>query len=207
MNHTIRRFFRSALLLAIGLSSAACTPYATFPSDGGAKLLGPGVYPAPQLMGKGLKVTYEKTVGDLPLVPAAVKGDAATPPALVYDLPAGVSAGNWTQIGNQTEISSAREVTRADVANGTPIWAVKQIRIRSNRAEVDVIYPGSGGLYQLATAIFRSEPFGAFKLQSFQRWLIPEDAPVCNHPAEIADAKAEEKAAADAEAAENAAAE
>ena len=118
-----------------------------------------------------------------------------------------MSAGNWTQIGNQTEISSAREVTRADVANGTPIWAVKQIRIRSNRAEVDVIYPGSGGLYQLATAIFRSEPFGAFKLQSFQRWLIPEDAPVCNHPAEIADAKAEEKAAADAEAAENAAAE
>jgi hypothetical protein len=204
MHDTLRRFFHPVLFIALGLSSVGCTPHATFPSDGGTEILAPGMYPAPQLMGMGLKVAYEKTVGDLSLVPASVEGDAAGQPALVYALPEGVSRGDWKQIGIQTEIESAREVTRADITNGTPIWAVKQLRIRSNRAEVDVIYPSGGDLYQLATVIFKSEPFRPFKFQAFQRWLIPEDAPVCNHPVEIANAKAEADAA-DAEAARKAA--
>ena len=216
MNDSLRRFFRPALFVALGLSSVGCTPHATFPSDSGTEILAPGMYPAPQLMGMGLKATYEKTVGDLPFVEASVAGEAAAPPALVYALPSGVSAGDWKQIGIQTDIDGAREVTRADITNGTPVWEVKQLRIRSNRAEVDVVYPSGGDVYQLATAIFKSEPFGPFRLQSFQRWLIAEDMPTCHHPVEVANAKAEvdaeaaqkaaeEKAAADAEAAQKAA--
>ena len=205
MHDTLRRFFCPVFFLALGLSSVGCTPHATFPSDGGTELLAPGMYPAPQLMGMGLKATYEKTVGDLSLVPASVEGEEAALPALVYALPEGVSSGDWKQIGIQTDIDSAREVTRADVTNGTPIWAVKQLRIRSNRAEVDVVYPSGGDLYQLATVIFKSEPFRPFKFQAFQRWLIPEDAPVCSHPVEVANAKAEAEAEAEAEAARKAA--
>ena len=216
MNDSLRRFFRPALVVALGLSSVGCTPHATFPSDSGTEILAPGMYPAPQLMGMGLKATYEKTVGDLPFVEASVAGEAAAPPALVYALPSGVSAGDWKQIGIQTDIDGAREVTRADITNGTPVWEVKQLRIRSNRAEVDVVYPSGGDVYQLATAIFKSEPFGPFRLQSFQRWLIAEDMPTCHHPVEVANAKAEvdaeaarkaaeEKAVADAEAAKKAA--
>ena len=205
MHNTLHRFLCPVLFLALGLSSVGCTPHATFPSDGGTEFLAPGMYPAPQLMGMGLKATYEKTVGDLSLVPASVEGEAAALPALVYALPEGVSSGDWKQIGIQTDIDSAREVTRADVTNGTPIWAVKQLRIRSNRAEVDVVYPSGGDLYQLATVIFKSEPFRPFKFQAFQRWLIPEDAPVCSHPVEVANAKAEAEAEAEAEAARKAA--
>jgi hypothetical protein len=204
MHDTLRRFFHPVLFIALGLSSVGCTPHATFPSDGGTEILAPGMYPAPQLMGMGLKATYEKTVGDLSLGPASVEGEAAALPALVYALPEGVSSGDWKQVGIQTDIESAREATRADVTNGTPIWAVKQLRIRSNRAEVDVVYPSGGDLYQLATVIFKSEPFRPFKFQAFQRWLIPEDAPVCHHPVEVANAKAEADAA-DAEAARKAA--
>ena len=202
MHNTLHRFLCPVLFLALGLSSVGCTPHATFPSDGGTEFLAPGMYPAPQLMGMGLKATYEKTVGDLSLVPASVEGEAAALPALVYALPEGVSSGDWKQVGIQTDIDSAREATRADVTNGTPIWAVKQLRIRSNRAEVDVVYPSGGDLYQLATVIFKSEPFRPFKFEAFQRWLIPEDAPVCHHPVEVANAKAEAEAEAARKAAE-----
>ena len=216
MNNTLGRFLRPTLLLTLGLSSVGCTPYATFPSDGGVEFLAPGMYPAPQLMGKGLRVTYEKTAGDLPQRPGMVDGDADGLPPLVYALPEGVSASDWRQVGIQTEVDSAREATRDDLSNGISIWEVKQLRIRSNRAEVDVVYPSGEDLYQLATVIFKSEPFGPFKFQSFQRWLTPEAAPTCSHPAEVANAKAEadaeaamkaaeEKAAADAEAAKKAA--
>lgn|GEM_PF-6281607 len=213
MNNTLGRFLRPTLLLALGLSSVGCTPYATFPSDGGVEFLAPGMYPAPQLMGKGLRVTYEKTAGDLPQSAAMVDGDADGPPPLVYALPEGVSASDWRQVGIRTDVDSAREATRADLSNGISIWEVKQLRIRSNRAEVDVVYPSGENLYQLATVIFKSEPFGSFEFQSFQRWLTPEDPPTCSHPVEVANAKAEadaaeaarqaaeEKAAADAAAA------
>ncbi|MFB0985408.1 MAG: hypothetical protein QMB94_03860 [Phycisphaerales bacterium] len=205
MNNTLGRFLRPTLLLALGLSSVGCTPYATFPSDGGVEFLAPGMYPAPQLMGKGLRVTYEKTAGDLPQRPVMVDGDADGLPPLVYALPEGVSTSDWRQVGIQTEVDSAREATRDDLSNGISIWEVKQLRIRSNRAEVDVVYPSGDDLYQLATVIFKSEPFGPFKFQSFQRWLTPEAAPTCSHPVEVANAKAEADAAEAAEAARQAA--
>lgn len=201
--HRITR--RLAGLVAISAASfgvVACTPYATFPPDGGSVVLTPGVYPVPQLMGKALSETYARTMGDLELTPPAEAGDEPTSPPLIYALPADISPSDWRQVGILTEVDSAREVTMADVEEGLPIWEIKQVRVRSNRAEVDVAYPSDGDLYQLATLVYKSEPFKAYELDVFQRWLIPADRPTCENPDEIARVEAEQAATDAAAAAE-----
>ncbi|MHC4245806.1 MAG: hypothetical protein ACYSUU_03290 [Planctomycetota bacterium] len=207
MHRITRRLAGLIAISAASFAAIACTPYATFPPDGGSVVLTPGVYPVPQLMGKALSETYARTVGDLELVsPAAAEGEATSPP-LIYALPSGISSSDWRQIGILTEVDSAREVTLADIDAGLPIWEIRQVRVRSNRAEVDVAYPSSGDLYQLATLVYLSEPFRAYQLDVFQRWLIPADRPTCVNPDEIARVEAEEAAAEAAAAAAQAEAE
>ena len=200
MHRITRRLVGLVAVSVTSLGGIACTPYATFPSDGGSVVLTPGVYPVPQLMGKGLSETYARTVGDLALV-GGVDADAeATPPPLIYALPSGVNKRDWRQVGILTEVESAREVTVADIEAGLPVWEIKQVRVRSNRAEVDVVYPSNGDLYQLATLVYLSEPFRAYQFDVFQRWLIPADRPRCESPVEM-ERIAAEQAAADAAAA------
>ena len=206
MHRITRRLVGLVAISVTSLGGIACTPYATFPSDGGSVVLTPGVYPVPQLMGKGLSETYARTVGDLALVPGADADAEATPPPLIYALPSGVNKRDWRQVGILTEVESAREVTVADIEAGLPGWEIKQVRVRSNRAEVDVVYPSSGDLYQLATLVYMSEPFRAYQLDVFQRWLIPADRPTCENPDEIARLETEQEAADAAAAAAQAAA-
>ena len=206
MHRITRRLVGLVAISVTSLGGIACTPYATFPSDGGSVVLTPGVYPVPQLMGKGLSETYARTVGDLALVPGADADAEATPPPLIYALPSGVNKRDWRQVGILTEVESAREVTVADIEAGLPVWEIKQVRVRSNRAEVDVVYPSSGDLYQLATLVYMSEPFRAYQLDVFQRWMIPADRPTCENPDEIARLETEQEAADAAAAAAQAAA-
>ena len=200
MHRFTRRLVGFIAISAASFGAIACTPYATFPSDGGSVVLTPGVYPVPQLMGKALSETYARTVGDLDMVPPAEAGGEPTSPPLIYALPSGINSSDWRQVGILTEVESAREVTMADIEEGLPIWEVKQVRVRSNRAEVDVVYPSSGDLYQLATLVYKSEPFRSYQLDVFQRWLIPADRPTCENPTELARIEAAQ-AAADAAAA------
>ena len=72
MHRITRRLVGLVAISVTSLGGIACTPYATFPSDGGSVVLTPGVYPVPQLMGKGLSETYARTVGDLALVGGAM---------------------------------------------------------------------------------------------------------------------------------------
>jgi len=206
MHRITRRLVGFVAISVASLGVIACTPYATFPPDGGSMVLTPGVYPVPQLMGKALSETYARTMGDLELVPAVEAGGEATSPPLIYALPSGITPSDWRQVGILTEVDSAREVTVADIEAGLPIWEIKQVRVRSNRAEVDVAYPSSGDLYQLATLVYEAEPFRAYQLDVFQRWLIPADRPVCENPSEIARIEAEQAAAEAAAAAAQAAA-
>lgn len=207
MHRITRRLVGLVAVSVTSLGGIACTPYATFPSDGGSVVLTPGVYPVPQLMGKGLSETYARTVGDLALVQSADADAEATPPPLIYALPSGVNGRDWRQVGILTEVESAREATVADIEAGVPVWEIKQVRVRSNRAEVDVVYPSSGDLYQLATLVYTSEPFRAYQLDVFQRWLIPADRPTCENPTEVARLEAEQEAADAAAVAAQAAAE
>ncbi len=193
MHRITRRLLGFIAISTASFGAIACTPYATFPSDSGSAVLTPGVYPVPQLMGKALGETYARTMGDL--APAVDADGQSVQPPLIFALPAGINGRDWRQVGLLTEVDSAREVTMADLDAGLPVWEIKQVRVRSSRAEVDVVYPSSGDLYQLATLVYQSEPFRAYELDVFQRWLIPVDPPACTNPAELARIAAENEAA------------
>ncbi len=167
------RVLGRVLPIAVIATVSACTPYSTYPPDDTGEVLVPWMYPMPQLMSKSLRTTYDKTAGAL---------DAADGlPTLVYAIPADISTGVWQQVGVDTGIEGARQMTEADMFQGTPVWAIEQIRVRNLRAEVDVLFPVNTG-YERATVIFESEPFKPFTVKFFQRWRVPVDPPFYTRP-------------------------
>lgn len=161
----LRRLVPVLLLTAV----AACTPYSTYPPVETGEALVPWMYPVPQVMSKSLRTAYEKTVGALEVPNGR--------PDLVFALPEGVSTGVWDQVGVDTGIDGARSMTEEDMALGTPVWSIEQVRVRNLRAEVDVIFPVTDG-YERATLILESEPFKPFVVKFFQRWRVPVEPPV-----------------------------
>ena len=167
------RVLGRVLPIAVIAAVSACTPYSTFPPDDTGEALVPWMYPMPQLMSKSLRTTYDKTAGALDTADGL--------PTLVYAIPADISTGVWQQVGVDTGIEGARQMTEADMFQGTPVWAIEQIRVRNLRAEVDVLFPVNTG-YERATVILESEPFTPFNVKFFQRWRVPVDPPVYTGP-------------------------
>ncbi len=176
------RFAFLPLVLLCMLGVVACTPYATYPPMSNVEPLLPGLYPVPQVMGKSLQTAYDKTSGSLS------EGEEA--PTLVYAIPAGISGGNWKQVGNLTSVKGARALTEDDYQAGSPFWSVEQVRIRNHRAEVDVVFPTTEG-FERATVILESDPFTSFKVKFFQRWRVPVEKPAFTHPSNKAPTKVE----------------
>ena len=162
---------RTALLAMLVLWCSACTPMATYPTEGKGEALLPWMYPVPQVMAKSLAETYRKTVPN---------GSEADHP-LVYNLPEGISKRVWQQVAIDTRIEGARAATPADLSNGTMIWSVERVAVRGLKAKVDVVYQ-SGNVHQLAIVSLTSPPLGLFSVSSFQRLLITADAPVIHNP-------------------------
>ena len=167
------RVLGRVLPIAVIATVSACTPYSTYPPDDTGEALVPWMYPMPQLMSKSLRTTYDKTAGALDTADGL--------PTLVYAIPADISTGVWQQVGVDTGIEGARQMTEADMFQGTPVWAIEQIRVRNLRAEVDVLFPVNTG-YERATVILESEPFKPFNVKFFQRWRVPVDPPVYTGP-------------------------
>ncbi len=165
----LRRLVPALLLAAL----ASCTPYSTFPPVETGEAILPWMYPVPQVMSKSLRTTYDKTVGPLELPDGA--------PTLVYAIPAGASEGVWNQVGLGTDIEGARPMVEEDMFQGVGIWAVEQVRIRNQRAEVDVIFPVPDG-YERATVILEARPLGPYEVKFFQRWRVPVEPPVYTGP-------------------------
>ncbi|MBQ73102.1 MAG: hypothetical protein CMJ67_09390 [Planctomycetaceae bacterium] len=164
-------FFPLVMLCMLGV--VACTPYATYPPMNEVEPLLPGLYPVPQVMGKSLQTAYDKTSGNV------LEGEEVPP--LVYAIPAGISDGNWKQVGNIIDVQGARALTEDDYQSGMPFWSVEQVRIRNHRAEVDVVFPTPDG-FERATVILESDPFTAFEVKFFQRWRVPVEKPAFTHP-------------------------
>ena len=164
-------------LLTLVVFLGGCTPYATFPPVGKGEVAVPWMHPIPDVMGKALGETYERTSDAF-----VSEADAVD---LVYGLPAGITSGVWTRVGIDTGVPNARMLTAEDVTEGTPAWLVEQVRIRNKRAEVDVIYPTPGESHMRATVIFEAQPFGAYKMTHFQRWQSRVDDPVYSLPVDL----------------------
>ena len=110
------RVLGRVLPIAVIAAVSACTPYSTFPPDDTGEALVPWMYPMPQLMSKSLRTTYDKTAGALDTADGL--------PTLVYAIPADISTGVWQQVGVDTGIEGARQMTEADMFQGTPVWAI-----------------------------------------------------------------------------------
>ena len=169
--HDCFAFLPLVMLCMLGV--VACTPYATYPPTSNVEPLVPGLYPVPQVMGKSLQTAYNKTSGTV------LEGEEV--PNLIYSLPSGISEGNWKQVGNLIDVEGARALTEDDYRRGMPFWSVEQVRIRNQRAEVDVIFPTSDG-FERATVILESDPFTAFEVKFFQRWRVPVEKPAFTYP-------------------------
>lgn len=172
--HLLRRFASLALAMVFIIGGVACTPFATYPPVSGIEPLAPGLYPVPQVMGKSLRTAYDKSLGTF-------EQDGETP-ELVFALPAGISAGNWRQVAVQSGVEGARQLTASDYEDGVPFWFIEQVRIRNQRAEVDVVFPVDDE-YERATVILESDPFTAYEVKFFQRWRVPVDQPEFTFPA------------------------
>lgn len=164
-------------VLALMLTLGGCTPYATYPPVGQGEIAVPWMHPIPQVMGKALGNTYQRTSDSFV--------SAGTPADLVFSLPEGITTGVWTRVGVDTGVENARMARAEDLTDGTPIWSVEQVRIRNRRAEVDVIYPTPGGAYLRATVIFEADPFKAYQVSHFQRWRTEVDNPLFSLPVDL----------------------
>ncbi|MCH2161277.1 MAG: hypothetical protein MK085_05320 [Phycisphaerales bacterium] len=168
----------SALLAMLVFCCSACTPLATYPTEGKGEALVPWMYPVPQVMAMGLAESYEKTV------PAGSESEHP----LVFNLPPGVSEGVWNQVAIDSRIEGARPATEEDFANGTMIWTVERVAVRGLKAKVDVIYQ-SGRVHQLSIVSLAARPLELFHVTAFQRLLINVPTPNLNRPSEASDAE------------------
>ena len=159
--------------LGLSVLVGGCTPYSTYPPVSNAEVILPWMYPMPQVMASSLRTTYDKTV--------PVLETETGRPELVFVLPEGISDGVWESVAVDSEIDGARPMNEADVEAGTPVWAVEQVRVRNDRAEVDVIFPTPDG-YERATVILESKPFQPYRVRFFQRWRVPVDPPELHVP-------------------------
>jgi len=167
-------------LAALGLAVliGGCTPYSTYPPVSNAEVILPWMYPVPQVMASALRTSYEKTS-------PALEAESGRP-GLVFVLPDGISSGVWESVAVDTDIDGARAMNQSDEEAGTPVWAVEQVRIRNDKAEVDVIFPTTSG-YERATVILESKPFQPFRVSFFQRWRVPVDPPALHVPDDAAE--------------------
>ena len=147
-----------AMLAGVG----ACTPLATWPPTEGRQPLVPHAPPCPQLMATAVSFTRSKT-------------DQTAP--LVFNLPPKTEWTVWAEVQRLLG-ADARMMQPSDP------WAftVQQVRLDGGKAEVDVAYRTSEGIWQLATVHFTGAFGGNYRPNYFQRWVIPVDAPTCNTP-------------------------
>lgn len=157
--------------LGLSVLVGGCTPYSTYPPVSNAEVILPWMYPMPQVMASSLRTTYDKTA-------PALEAESGRP-ELVFVLPEGISQGVWRSVAVDSGVDGARAMNESDVEAGTPVWAVEQVRVRNDRAEVDVIFPTTNG-YERATVILESKPFQPYRVSFFQRWRVPVDAPQLN---------------------------
>lgn len=169
------RAVSAVAFLGLSVLVGGCTPYSTYPPVSNAEVILPWMYPMPQVMASSLRTAYEKTS-------PALEAESGQP-ELVFVLPEGVSDGVWQSVAIDTGIEAARAMNESDAEAGTPVWAVEQVRVRNDRAEVDVVFPTPDG-YERATVILESKPFQPYRVSFFQRWRVPVEAPELHRPEE-----------------------
>jgi hypothetical protein len=153
----------SVLFVSLIVALAGCAAGATYPPTAGKTVLWPSTPPCSQIMASGLRYAHQR------LAPATQ--------TLIFNLPPNTPEGVWLDIGKRLG-DGARAMTESD----TSCMTLQQIRLNGGKAEVDVVYLTTEGVWQMAT-VHLDGYFGAeFKPVFLQRWLIPVDKPAYNPP-------------------------
>ena len=162
MRYTFRMFRLLAIVLAIfaGWSLAGCTAWATYPPvHGAAGMNNPGLAPVPELMGRAIVDTHERS---------------EDPYAIVYNLPERIDPAVYRRVEKFLPEGSAPQVADDQVA-----IHVASIRIRGTEAEVDVIHLVDE-VYQMTTVGFKQRITG-WDIDSRRSWRIRVAAPYPNY--------------------------
>ncbi|HMN97286.1 MAG TPA: hypothetical protein PKC43_12745 [Phycisphaerales bacterium] len=163
LHRSIRRRAGLAALGAAGVlgsANVACTPRATFPPTPGTQSVEPWVAPIPEVMATSLRYTRTRHAPNEPMV---------------FNLPPNVPEWIWNNVQGRLG-----EDARPMMPSDRVAFEVTEVRIDGARAEVDVIYPAGGDLFQLITVGLTTDPFQSWRPTFERRWRIPTSRPVSN---------------------------
>lgn len=152
----------AALLLA---TLAGCTPWGTWPSYGSAGVASPVLTPVPELMSDAIWWVYNRY-------------DMTGP--IIVNLPAGTDEKGYEKvIAGLGGPGSARPMTTV----GEPAIMVKEVRVRTVDAEVDVYHPTADGTYALSRISFKQNLFKGWAVVGHHRWRfdVEQDVPGPNY--------------------------
>ena len=152
----------SALLI---VSVTACTQVATYPPLPGSIGASPSMQPMPQVMVTSLMSMRHRSLID---------GE------FVFNLPEGLSSSMWKYVQKKLA-PDARPLGMEDLVDRTPVFSIRQIRIRGRKAEVDIV-SRLDREWKLSTVHLSAEGIGPFHVDFIQPWAIQVDPPVPNDP-------------------------
>ncbi|HRQ76766.1 MAG TPA: hypothetical protein PK098_12700 [Phycisphaerales bacterium] len=166
MAHRPARF--ALLVMILGLLTplvGGCAPWVTYPQIEGAGHFGSASFePVPSIITEAIRYTNERSAKLDPLV---------------FNLPQGSRVEDYDRIllrlGAPSGVHPMREA-------GERAIHVTQIRVRAADAEVDVVYPRTGGLYETATLSMRQRLFGRFEVQRMRVWRVTVHPPLPTYP-------------------------
>jgi hypothetical protein len=159
MTHTTLRI---TLLLLCLTCVMGCSAWATYPPIPGAMQIGrPELEPVPSIMAEAIRFSNERYVEmDEP----------------VFNLPEGTPDHVYESVRRRLRGGSVmRDADELAIH-------VQQVRVRTNQAQVDVLFPRDDGLHQLVTLHMRQKLFQVYEVQSTRLWRIHNDPPPPHFP-------------------------
>lgn len=158
----------ASFVMILGLLAplvGGCAPWVTYPQIEGAGHFGRASFePVPSIMTEAIRYTNER---------------AAKLDPLVFNLPEGSSVEDYDRLLQRLSAPGGVRPMRED---GERAIHITQIRVRAADAEVDVVYPRAGGLYETATLSLRQRMFSRFEVQRMRVWRVTVLPPLPTYP-------------------------
>ncbi|MFO0961595.1 MAG: hypothetical protein U0625_01675 [Phycisphaerales bacterium] len=154
----------SALLVALA-SVAGCSAPRTWPSPGTDQGFSADAPPLPQAVTAALDYAHAQ------IDPKGTK---------IFNLPQEINIAAWPTY--ERMLKDWKPMCPGDRG----VWTVRQVRIDGGKAQVDIEYPASPGIYQTVTVHMAGESAGmSYKPSFLQYWRVPVKDPVCQQPLSV----------------------
>jgi hypothetical protein len=151
----------------VGAWAAGCAPYATHPRlEGSMQVTGPRVYPVPELMAQAIRFAHDHYC----------RGQE-----YVINLPWDMTPEVYRDVIGI--LGSGRPMREP----GEAAFHVQAVRVRGVEAEVDLIYPQSGGHHEMVTIYMKRGIIARYDVQDTRLWRVRISPPEPRYrPVELA---------------------